>query len=482
MHLNNEILIPTHNCLILGKPSIQKYNKLIIPYILKIMDSEESFLAIDTDGIMLNRLGQKLSKEGYSIVSINLRNIEKSIAWNPLALPLKSYQSGNYELCVNQLMDIALFIMAGTSGKKSEDPFWELSAADLFVGLSLILFKEAKEECEINIKSIYQMAQTGFSRFATSTIINQYLTDSTPELEKIKNTMSTVLAAPSDTRQSILSVFFQQLRALTNKDAFLNIMCSSNFEIGQICQKKIAVFLCYEDENTINLPIIKIFIKQAFGELVKQRCAFCESQLRFHFIFNDFLLLGSVPDIERVIVSGNKHGINFLIDANSMVLFKKIYGEETTEFIIAYCQEWIVMASKEIELLKKIKQFMEHIENFSDSLKLPYYLAEDEILAIKDSEYAKVLSIEDINYLEEKFDYLPPSATEKIAKVFDIKSLVESRKRDEIMEKLGNANDFAFNPGINAPKNLDVDELVARIDKKIAELELQEQLEKARGL
>ena len=180
--------------------------------------------------------------------------------------------------------------------------------------------------------------------------------------------------------------------------------------------------------------------------------------------------------------SGNKHGINFLIDANSMVLFKKIYGEETTEFIIAYCQEWIVMASKEIELLKKIKQFMEHIENFSDSLKLPYYLAEDEILAIKDSEYAKVLSIEDINYLEEKFDYLPPSATEKIAKVFDIKSLVESRKRDEIMEKLGNANDFAFNPGINAPKNLDVDELVARIDKKIAELELQEQLEKARGL
>ncbi len=482
MCINNQILIPTHNCLILGKPSLQKYNKLIIPYILKIIDSEESFLAIDTDGIMLNRLGTKLSKEGYSIVSINLRNTEKSIAWNPLALPLKAYQNNNYELCVNQLMDIASFIMAGTSGKKSEDPFWELSAADLFVGLSLILFKEAKEECEINIKSIYQMAQTGFSRFATSTIINQYLTDSTPELEKIKNTMSTVLAAPNETRQSILSVFFQQLRPLTNKDAFLNNMCSGNFEIEQICQRKTAVFLCYEDENAINLPIIKIFIKQAFGELVKQHCAFCESQFRFHFILNDFLLLGSIPDIERFIVSGNKHGIDFLIDANSMVLFKKIYGDETTEFLIAYCQEWIVMASKEIELLKKVKQFMENIEDFSDSLKSPYFLSENEILAIKDSECAKIVSIEDINYLEEEFDYLPPSTTEKITKVFDIKSLVEDRKRDEIMEQLSKGNNFAFNSEINTPKNLDVDELVDRIDKKIAALELQEQIEKARGL
>ena len=46
MCINNQILIPTHNCLILGKPSLQKYNKLIIPYILKIIDSEESFLEL----------------------------------------------------------------------------------------------------------------------------------------------------------------------------------------------------------------------------------------------------------------------------------------------------------------------------------------------------------------------------------------------------------------------------------------------------
>ena len=50
------------------------------------------------------------------------------------------------------------------------------------------------------------------------------------------------------------------------------------------------------------------------------------------------------------------------------------------------------------------------------------------------------------------------------------------------MEQLSKGNNFAFNSEINTPKNLDVDELVDRIDKKIAALELQEQIEKARGL
>ena len=140
------------------------------------------------------------------------------------------------------------------------------------------------------------------------------------------------------------------------------------------------------------------------------------------------------------------------------------------------------MASKEIELLKKVKQFMENIEDFSDSLKSPYFLRENEILAIKDSECVKILSIEDINYLEEEFDYLPPSSIEKITKVFDLKSLVENRKRDELMEQLSKENDFVFNSETDTHKNLDVDEIVDRIDKKIAELELQEQLEKVRGL
>ena len=58
--------------------------------------------------------------------------------------------------------------MADVFREGTQDPFWGLSATDLFVGFSLILFKEAKDDSEINIKSIYKLAETGFSKFSSS--------------------------------------------------------------------------------------------------------------------------------------------------------------------------------------------------------------------------------------------------------------------------------------------------------------------------
>ena len=133
--------------------------------------------------------------------------------------------------------------------------------------------------------------------------------------------MSSTLSAPIDTRKSILSVFYQQLKALTNKEKFLNTMCESDFDMERVCDNKMALFLSYEDDNVVSVPIIKSFINQALFFLTKRRPLF--STERFHFVFNEFLLLGNVSNIIASLILSPKYGIDFLVDINSIDILKK---------------------------------------------------------------------------------------------------------------------------------------------------------------
>ena len=188
-NMSEEQQVFVQNSLILGRPGVQKNKNIIMPYILDIIDNEESFLALDQDNFFLPRLGEKLKHKGYDIATINLRDVSKSILWSPLTVPLQAYRSDRFDLCEKQLMDIATAIMMDKDVKQSKDPFWELAATDLFVALSLVLFKESKDDNEITIKSIYHIAKIGFSKFSGTTYIEQYLEEPLPENEKIKDIM-----------------------------------------------------------------------------------------------------------------------------------------------------------------------------------------------------------------------------------------------------------------------------------------------------
>lgn len=475
---NDKILTPDHNSFVLGETSIQKYNNIFIPYILKIIELKESFMVVDTSGIILKNLGEILIKEGYNIVSFDLKNTDNSVTWNPLLVPLREYRKKNYELCIEQLTNLGTFIMADVFREGTQDPFWGLSATDLFVGFSLILFKEAKDDSEINIKSIYKLAETGFSKFSSSTIIEKYLRGTDKELEKIKMIMSSTLSAPIDTRKSILSVFYQQLKALTNKEKFLNTMCESDFDMERVCDNKMALFLSYEDDNVVSVPIIKSFINQALFFLTKRRTLF--STERFHFVFNEFLLLGNVSNIIASLILSPKYGIDFLVDINSIDILKKIYGLETACFIIDSCKEWVLMSSKDIMAIKKNNCFIAHIID-DGIVKVPAYLEKNEALIAKASGKMQLIKLNNDLINIGTYEYSSSKDEKNLVKIFDIKGLVEARSFASMTAKLENIEDFYSYDELKNLSKDQIDSLIQEIDKKISELELQEQMEKIRN-
>lgn len=463
-----------NNALFLGRQSIEKYQKLIMPYISSLIESGESFIATDPEDIILRQFGTTLEDSGYSIVSFNLRNPQKSNSWNPLYTAYEAYKDSNIELCMEHLNSIASIIMSDDAVVHSSDPFWDLSSIDLFVGLALILFKEAEDISQINMSSIYYMAQVGFSKLGQSTILGNYFSDIGDDFNHAQKAMSSILSAPSETRGSILSIFYQKIRAFTIKDMFLNNLCSNDISFDNIGKSKTAIIICYKDENSTHTSLVKIFLKQLFNVLIMKGDALQPDEKRYHFILTNFLSIGYLPEIERFISSCNDRHIDMLLDVYSLNAFYKLYGKETVSFILANCSKWYIMLIKEIELQLQINQILINFGQNSSELKSIFCLKSNEVMVIEDGKPPRIEIVDGVLFSKTLYTFQNQHTFKPIA-IFKFDEFVKKRRRDVFLmsEEQENSNSNFLGDRLN------VDELVEKIDRRIAELEINEKIETA---
>lgn len=465
--------ISKQNTIIFGKQSLEKYQNVIVPYLLKVVDNEESFVVTDPEDVILRQIGTKLKQEGYDIVSINLRNPDNSNSWNPLYAAYEAYKNDDLDSCLEHLNSVATIIMLDDSAVRSSDPFWELSATDLFVGLALILFREATDENQINMSSVYDMAQKGFSRFGASTIIDSYLSDIIDGCQVARNVLSSVLSAPTDTRASILSVFYQKIRAFTIKDKFLRNLCANDISFEGLIASKTAIFICYEDENSGSSSLVKILLRQLVDILIKSRDVLKTNEKQYHVVVSNFLSIGTFPEIDRFISSCNNRHVNIVLDIYSVNAFYKLYGKDTAAFVFAYCSAWYITATREIELQILINRFLKITGRDGLQIKSVFDLMPNEVIVVRDGRDPKVEIISDIYSCETLYEFQCQNTRDTVT-IFRFDDLVKEKKRDIIFGS-DVPNPFSSMPGGNG---LNVDDLLVKIDRKIAALEVNEKIEK----
>ena len=466
--------ISSSNTLVIGRQSLKKYQQILIPYILSSIESGESFIATDPEDIILRQLGGKLEENGYSIISFNMRNPQKSNSWNPLYVAYEAYKDKDIELCIHLLNSVATIIMSDDTVVHSSDPFWELSSIDLFVGLALILFKEAKVISQINISSIYYMAQKSFTKLGNLTILDNYFSEIGDNFDIAKNTLSSILSAPIDTRGSILSVFYQKIRAFTVKDMFLKNLCSNDITLEDITKSKTAIIICYEAENSIHDSLVKIFLRQFINILMKKRDVLKFNEERYHFIITNFLTVGCFPEIDRFISSCNNRNIDVLLDVYSINALFKLYGKETTALIFSQCSIWYITQMKEAELQMQINQLLLSSGQENSKLKSIFNLMPNEIMVIEDGQSPRIETVEEYHFSETSFIFQYQTKYDSIS-IFKFDDLVKEKKRDVF---LMSDSQRGINP-FSLEKTLNVDDLIEKIDRRIAELEINKKIEEA---
>ena len=75
------------NLIVDGKLSAGKTTNVMFPLVEKMIDNSESLFILDSKEEYLNKYYNTLKSNNYNVITINLRNMDKSEGWNPLEYP-----------------------------------------------------------------------------------------------------------------------------------------------------------------------------------------------------------------------------------------------------------------------------------------------------------------------------------------------------------------------------------------------------------
>lgn len=499
-----------HN-LVIGATGSGKTVNTILPTVKILAKKRESIICTDPKGEIYEKTGGLLKKRGYNIIILNFRNPQNGNAWNPLALPYKLYKNGNQDKAIELLDDLALNILYDESSANS-DPFWEKTAADYFAGIALAMFEDTTED-KININSINMTATVGEDKFGGSTYIKEYFNYKEPSSAAYVNASGTVMA-PSETKGGIISVFKQKVKLFASRENLSEMLSYSDFELDSIGKQPTAVFVIIQDEKKTYHSLATIFIKQVYETLIDvAQQSGGKLPCRTNFLLDEFANMPPLKDVTTMITAARSRQIRFTMIIQNFAQLNKVYGKDDAETIKGNCGNIIYLISTELAALEEISKLCGEKKSKKDAKTASTPLAtvsdlqrmkqfDQIILRLRKSPF-KTSFVPDFkidwgNCVSSKVDY--PTREKKEVQIFDIREFVKNKKNQKINEMMasmggGTSNSSGGSSMSNSPfglppvsseptskpKNtpdLSVNDLVKKIDEKLAQIEKEEQEQK----
>ena len=485
-----------HN-LIIGSTGSGKTEMLIQPMVKILAKKGESMIITDPKGEIYEKNATELKEKGYNIVLLNFRNPQNGNCWNPLTLPYDLYTKGNQDKACELLEDLALNILYDENAK-NQDPFWEKTSADYFTGLSLALFEDAKPE-EINLNSINLMTTAGEDKVGGSTTyMKEYFSYKSQASAAYINVASTLMA-PNETKSSILSVFKQKIKLFSSRENLSEMLAHSDFAMEDIGRKKTAVFIVIQDEKKTYHSLVTIFLKQCYETLIRvAQETGGKLPFKTNFILDEFANMPPLKDVTTMVTAARSRAIRFTFVIQNFAQLYDVYGKENGETIKGNCGNILYLISSELQALEEISKLCGEAKSkdkdktdsrplvtVSDLQRLPEWTIialRIRMMPYKTKMTPNFLLVEN-NSWGKNYDIATFPVREKgEVKVFNIKEFVDKKKDEKMASMFGGLppkrEDFnPFAPGPNPSKGFDVDEMVRRIDAKIAELEAEEKAE-----
>ena len=510
-----------HN-LVIGSTGAGKTQTTVLPMVNLLAKHDESMIITDPKGEIFENTANYLKSLGYNIVLLNFRDPQQGNAWNPMFLPYSLYKSGNIDKSVELLEDLAANILHDPSAK-GQDPFWENTSADYFAGLACALFEDANPD-EINLNSISLMTTVGEEKIANTTYIKDYFSYKDPASTAYTKASSTLMA-PSETKGSILSVFKQKIQLFASRANLSEMLANNDFDMRDIGKKKTAVFIVIQDEKTTYHSLVTIFLKQCYETLISvAQESGGKLPYRTNFILDEFANMPPLKDVTTMVTAARSRNIRFTFIIQNFAQLNEVYGKENGETIKGNCGNIVYLISTELTALEEISKMCGEVKSkekektsstplvtVSDLQRLSQW--ETIILRLREMPFKTKLTPNyqmnwGHNFPKESY----PQREKQPVKTFDIKSYVNAKREEKINKMLSDTktsdgpslpfggmggmsgmNGMGMNPfmGMDSPMGgrpqpskpspaFDVDDLVKRIDAKIAELEEEERQEKAK--
>ena len=325
-----------HN-LIIGATGSGKTQATMLPQMRLAIKAEESFVVNDINGEVYNILSGELVKQGYNLYVINLVDTTKGNNYNPLSAPYKLYREGKRDNALEMIENIGYYLLS--TNNENEDPFWEKSAINLFTGLVLYLFENAKDK-EININSVAKLLE-----------YDSMLKEHINNLDKSSSLyiyLSSVLNAPNETKGSIYAVFRQRIMLYTSREGISRILSSNNINLENIQKEKTALFII-NDNKTSTKDLVSLIIDQ---------CNYVESlnkaERRLNILIDDFENIKAFKNFVNTLNLARGNNVRYSIYIKSLLELDNVYGKRNTELLKMSFGNIIYLLANDIETLQQI--------------------------------------------------------------------------------------------------------------------------------
>ena len=515
-----------YHTLVMGATGSGKTQDTILPTIKVLAKKGESVVVTDPKGEIFEKAGGLLKEKGYNILLLNFRNPQNGNTWNPLELPYRLYKEGNQDKAIELLDDLALNILYDETNANS-DPFWEKTAADYFSGIALAMFEDTTED-KININSINMTATVGEDKFGGSTYIKEYFNTKDPSSAAYVNASGTVMA-PSETKGGIISVFKQKVKLFASRENLSEMLSYSDFKLDSIGTQPTAVFIIIQDEKKTYHSLATIFIKQVYETLIDVAQAHGgKLPCRTNFLLDEFANMPPLKDVTTMITAARSRQIRFTMIIQNFAQLNKVYGKDDAETIKGNCGNIIYLISTELAALEEISKLCGEKKSKKDdkTASTPLVTVSDLqrmkqfdhiLLRMRKSPF-KTSFVPDFkidwgNEKSPKIDY--PVREKRPVQIFDIREYVKEKKNqkiNEMMASIGGGSSSSSNSssssevsGGNKPTilgssfggerpstgskdfssfedsmpkkqpEISVNDLVKKIDEKLAEIEREEE-------
>ena len=298
-----------------------------------IMNANTSFVVLDPKGELLRDTGHLLEEKGYEIKVLDLIDMEKSHCYNPFV-----YISSDDDI---QRLTTNLFKNTTPKGSQTQDPFWDQTAAMLLKALVCYLHYEAPPD-EQNFSMVMEMIRAGDVKEDNEEY--QSVLDELFERLEERNPEHIALkyyrAYHSGSAKTLKSIQISLVSRLEkfNLDSLAGITQCDEMDLGQIGEKKTAVFAVIPDNDSSFNFIVGMLYTQLFQQLYYQADSVHGGRLpvHVHFVMDEFANVALPDEFDKLLSTMRSREISVSIIIQNLAQLKALF-EKQWESIVGNC-------------------------------------------------------------------------------------------------------------------------------------------------
>lgn len=481
--------------IILGASGTGKTSCMTLALVRDLARAKESMIVADPKGDLYRAVDCYLN--GYQKIVFDFRNLYRSARWNPLNLIAYMLKSNDPELVsfgMQKLEDLAIALFPHENDK---DPFWANSSRDVFIAMAQLLIKHAKPD-EVTIASIFKAIIDGDNRHGMGKRLLQSFLDELEDGSSLAaDQLHSYINTANDTRAGIRSTFQQCLSPFVRSDALLTFLSNEDsVKIYELEDRPTAIFVILDDQSSAFDKIASVLL----GQLTQHYISLANSRpqgrlkVRMNCVFEELGNIGSsLCDLDKMMSAARSRNVRLHLVLQAYSQLDNLYGSSKATTIRDNVKVVVAFSVNNLQTMQELSAVCGEKED-PETGRMQPLITPSRLRALRVGEALIMVEghikyVKKLPFYQQAFDcsdWKEPEVREpkylKNHAVFDIKRLVEEKENErvekalkEMKSKPVNQTPFWDVPGEHIEKEpVDLDDLIQRIDKRIAELEEEE--------